>query len=82
MKLTQLKKRERAVLLSPAEDIGSTGRRLKDMGLVEGHEIELKGVMLFGGPLIIEANSQLISLRRSIADRLEVSEPCMKPVLP
>jgi ferrous iron transport protein A len=47
-------------------------RRMTDMGIVEGAEVSLKGIMPFGGPIMIEVGGQLITIRRKDAESIEV----------
>jgi ferrous iron transport protein A len=47
-------------------------RRMTDMGIVEGAEVALKGIMPFGGPIMIEVGGHLLTIRRKDAASIEV----------
>ncbi|WP_070119601.1 FeoA family protein [Bacillus marinisedimentorum] len=47
-------------------------RRLIDMGIKEGSEICMKSCMPFGGPCMITANDQCVSIRRKEAHGIKV----------
>lgn len=47
-------------------------RRMRDLGVVEGAAVSLKGIMPFGGPIMIEVGGNLISIRRKDAESIEV----------
>ncbi len=47
-------------------------RRLIDMGIKEGSEVCLKSCMPFGGPCMIEADGQCVSIRRREAHGIKV----------
>jgi ferrous iron transport protein A len=47
-------------------------RRMTDLGVVEGAEVSLKGIMPFGGPIMIEVGGHLITIRRKDAASIEV----------
>jgi ferrous iron transport protein A len=47
-------------------------RRMTDMGIEEGAEVSLKGIMPFGGPIMIEVGGHLITIRRKDAKSIEV----------
>jgi ferrous iron transport protein A len=47
-------------------------RRLIDMGITEGCVVCLKRLMPFGGPCMIDAFGQSISIRRNVAARIKV----------
>lgn len=47
-------------------------RRLLDLGISEGTEVSVKGIMPFGGPMMIEASGQCVGLRKNVALRIEV----------
>lgn len=50
----------------------SLRRRLTDMGIDEGSIIRLKKISLWGGPIVIECNGQLVGLRQNQVKQLEV----------
>lgn len=47
-------------------------RRLLDLGISEGSEVCIKGIMPFGGPMMLESYGQCIGLRRREALQIEV----------
>ncbi|TWD93574.1 ferrous iron transport protein A [Neobacillus bataviensis] len=47
-------------------------RRLLDLGITEGSEVCVKGVMPFGGPIMIESCGQCVGIRRKEAVQIEV----------
>lgn len=49
-------------------------RRLLDLGITEGSEVCVKCVMPFGGPVMIESNSQCVGIRRKEAEQIEVEK--------
>lgn len=51
---------------------GQVHRRLMDMGLVSGSEIEMQRVAPFGDPIEIRVKGYNLSLRRSEADSIKV----------
>lgn len=52
--------------------IGSIRRRLMDMGLVNGSEIEMERVAPLGDPIEIKIKGYDLSLRKEVASRIEV----------
>ena len=51
---------------------GSIRRRLMDMGLVNGSEIEMERVAPLGDPIEIKIKGYDLSLRKEVASRIEV----------
>ena len=47
-------------------------RRLLDLGITEGSEVCIKGIMPFGGPMMLESYGQCVGLRRKEALQIEV----------
>jgi ferrous iron transport protein A len=47
-------------------------RRLLDLGITNGSEVLIKGIMPFGGPLMVESSGQSIGIRRKEAFRIRV----------
>lgn len=47
-------------------------RRLQDFGVVVGAEVKVKSAAAFGGPLLLDVNSQLVAIRKSDAKKIGV----------
>lgn len=47
-------------------------RRLLDLGITEGTEVSIKGIMPFGGPLMLESCGQCVGIRRREALQIKV----------
>lgn len=47
-------------------------RRLLDLGITEGTEVSIKGIMPFGGPYMLESFGQCVGIRKKEALRIEV----------
>jgi ferrous iron transport protein A len=47
-------------------------RRLLDMGIFEGTEVNVLSKMPFGGPIMIESNGNRIAIRKIDLNRIEV----------
>ena len=47
-------------------------RRLLDLGITEGSEVSVKGIMPFGGPLMLDSSGQCIGIRKREALQIEV----------
>jgi ferrous iron transport protein A len=69
--LDQLVIGQRAVIESLAGD-DNVLQRLLEMGLIEGEEIEVLGLVPLGGPMEIRLRDYRLSLRRSEASRIAV----------
>ncbi|KAA9031630.1 FeoA family protein [Niallia endozanthoxylica] len=49
-------------------------RRLMDLGITEGTEVCIKGIMPFGGPLMLESYGQCVGIRRREALQIKVEK--------
>jgi len=54
---------------------GSAGERLKSLGVISGVKITLLAYSFFGGSALILVGCNRVALRRSVAERIEVT-PC------
>ena len=72
-RLNELRKGERGKVA--AIDGGHVGRRLMDMGLTSGSEIEMQGVAPMGDPIEIKVRGYNLSLRKSEAASVKVEVP-------
>lgn len=72
MFLSNLVKGNRGIITAIVNRNDRLKRRMTDMGVVEGAEIALKGIMPFGGPMMIEVGGHLITIRRKDAASIEV----------
>lgn len=72
MYLSNLVKGKRGKITGIVHDNDKLKRRMTDMGVVEGAEVSLKGIMPFGGPIMIEVGGNLITIRRKDAASIEV----------
>ncbi len=70
--LGQLKVGEKGRILdlSQVDRLGKS--RLLHLGITEGSEVFIKGIMPFGGPMMLEAYGQCIGIRRREALKIEV----------
>lgn len=76
MVLTDIKQGEKAYIANMMEVDDIVRRRLIDFGIMKGCEITVKKVLLFGGPIAIEASGQCLGIRRRDAMRIQV-EKCL-----
>jgi Fe2+ transport system protein FeoA len=60
--------------------VGDIRRRLSDMGLVNGSEVQLERVAPLGDPIEIRVKGYDLSLRKEIASEIEV-EPMSMPLV-
>ncbi|WP_071396053.1 FeoA family protein [Bacillus tuaregi] len=49
-------------------------RRLLDLGITEGTEVSIKGIMPFGGPFMLESYGQCVGIRRREALQIKVEK--------
>jgi Fe2+ transport system protein FeoA len=70
-KLNELKKGDRGKVLRVAGE-GNVTRRLRDMGLVTGSEVEIQRVAPLGDPIEIRIKGYNLSLRQSEAAGITV----------
>jgi Fe2+ transport system protein FeoA len=70
-KLNELKKGEKGKIVGISGN-GAVFRRLLDLGLVKGSEIEMKGVAPLGDPIEIKIKGYNLSLRKSEAEGVTV----------
>ncbi|WP_435921907.1 FeoA family protein [Paenibacillus sp. DYY-L-2] len=48
-------------------------RRLSDLGIAEGSRITVKRYCLWGGPVLLECDGQLLGIRQKEAAQIEVA---------
>ncbi len=71
--LGELKPGERARVVGMTAGVATVMRRLMELGLLEGAQVELVHQAPFGGdPIAIRVRGALIALRRAEANLLEV----------
>ena len=70
--LGELKIGEKGKIIDLSQADQLVRRRLLDLGVTEGTEVCVKGIMPFGGPLMIESSGQSVGIRRREALRIEV----------
>jgi Fe2+ transport system protein FeoA len=70
-KLSELKKGDRGKVITISGG-GSVHRRLMDMGLITGSEVEMQGVAPLGDPLEIRVKGYNLSLRKNEATDITV----------
>lgn len=70
--LGKLKVGEKVKIMDLSQADGLVRRRLLDLGITEGTEISIKGIMPFGGPLLLESFGQSIGIRKREALRIKV----------
>jgi ferrous iron transport protein A len=73
VKLTEMKKGDRATIIDLSRLNRLVKRRLIDLGAHEGSSIHFRRALPFGGPFILEARGQLIGLRQTDASQIEVA---------
>ena len=73
--LGDLKPGERA-RIERIEGGGALRRRMMDMGIVPGVEIEVVRCAPFGGPLQIRLKGYYLAMRRGECAKIKVSETC------
>jgi len=69
--LSDLKKGDKGKIIKISGS-GSVHRRLMDMGLVSGSEIEMQGVAPLGDPIEIKVKGYNLSLRKEEAANIKV----------
>ena len=72
--LRALQKGQRAIIEAIQAE-GELGRRIRDMGLVPGEEIEVTGRAPLKDPVCLRLRDFTLSLRNNEADQITV-EPC------
>lgn len=72
MTLAQVKKGNKVIIkdLSKADHL--IKRRLLDLGIFEGTEVNVLSKMFFGGPIMIESNGNRIAMRKADIIKIEV----------
>ncbi len=58
---------------------GEMGRRLRDMGLVPGTEIKIRGRAPLNDPVALRVMGFTLTLRNNEADWIEVETVCERP---
>lgn len=73
--LSQLKKGKSAMVIQFQLDVNlKLKRRLLEMGFYCGAEVEVEEVSFLSEVILVSLNGYLLSLRKSIADKIEVKE--------
>lgn len=70
--LGKLKVGEKGKIIDLSKADSLVRRRLLDLGITEGTEVCIKGIMPFGGPLMLESFGQCVGIRKREALRIEV----------
>jgi len=78
-RLSQLENGQKARIVK-INLVGDIRRRLSDMGLVNGSEVQLERVAPLGDPIEIRVKGYDLSLRKEIASEIEV-EPLNEPLV-
>lgn len=71
--LCELKPGQKGCICDLSEANPAVCRRLMELGVEEGTRVQVMHAGLLGGPLTLEANGQLIGIRRSEARRIGVN---------
>ena len=72
MSLKDLKPKEKGEIVA-IKGTGAVHRRLLDMGLVKGAEVEVKRIAPLGDPIEVKIKGYHLSLRKSEAENITVS---------
>lgn len=72
MVLANVNKGEKVTIKDLSEIDHLIKRRLLDMGIFEGTEVNVLSKMPFGGPIMIESNGNRIAIRKIDLNRIEV----------
>lgn len=70
--LGKLKVGEKGTIIDLSQADRLVRRRLLDLGITEGTEVCVKGIMPFGGPVMLESSGQSVGIRRREALRIGV----------
>lgn len=70
--LGELKVGEKGTIIDLSQADRLVRRRLLDLGITEGTEVCVKGIMPFGGPVMLESSGQSVGIRRREALQIEV----------
>lgn len=74
MKLSDLKRGEKASVVSVEESNNSLKRRMLDMGITKGAEVLVKKIAPFGDPICLELRGYELCLRKSDLSCIEVNK--------
>lgn len=74
MKLSELKKGETAIVVSLINSNNLLKRRLLDMGVTKGVEVQIKKIAPLGDPICIELRGYQLCLRKSDLSSIEVNK--------
>ena len=74
MKLSELKKGEKGIVVSIDNFNDLLKRRMLDMGITKGVEVKVKKIAPFGDPIDIELRGYELCLRKSDLSSIEVSK--------
>ena len=80
MTLAELRPGQQASIISVG-GVGALRRRLLDMGLTPGTRLEMGQSAPSGDPLCLRIRSFDLSLRKSDADCIEITEPCLPSIV-
>ena len=73
MKLGQLRRGDRGVIVNVGEPEEALTRRFMEMGLLEGCKVELVHEAPFGGdPIAVRVRGALVAIRRQEANQIEI----------
>ena len=74
MKLSDLKKGEKGIVISIDVKDYALKRRMLDMGITKGVEVKIKKIAPFGDPIGIELRGYELCLRKSDLSSIEVTK--------
>lgn len=72
MTLAQVKEGNKVIIKDLSKANHLIKRRLLDLGIFEGSEVNVLSKMLFGGPIMIESNGNRIAIRKADIIKIEV----------
>lgn len=72
MTLAQVKKGNKVIIKDLSKANHLIKRRLLDLGIFEGTEVNVLSKMPFGGPIMIECNGNRIAMRKLDMIKIEV----------
>ena len=73
MNLKEIKAGEKAIVMKLTGE-GATYRRLLDLGVTPGTEIEIKRIAPFGDPIIIKIRGYELSLIKEEAQKIQIEK--------
>ncbi|WNF37485.1 FeoA family protein [Bacillaceae bacterium IKA-2] len=72
MTLAQVKEGNKVIIKDLSKTNDLIKRRLLDLGIFEGTEVNVLSKMPFGGPIMIESNGNRIAIRKADMIKIEV----------